>query len=584
MSYHQKERIRDDPDHDSDNELFVKYGSEYSETSSKFVPTHEQIATDDAGNRRFHGAFTGGFSAGYYNTVGSAEGWAPSTFVSSRSNRAKVFDYTKPHSEKDPQSFHLPNGENIDTSFISSMFRIDCQFDFNAYSPSIKVIGSSGLGFQNETLASIGYNAIDTINSSSTPDSNPKKPKKVKTKSFKKQPNSTLSFLFDDELQDEFLPSSLDSNPKQSKKPKISSNTSTAKFSMRPSDDALKIIHSKSNPSDSFKSPEKTVSLIPETLIESSICLDGKPPTEGFVIINNLSKKRFKYSSKILVLDDQYLIPDSFVQMHQFSGEKNSKVNSNESILAFEIDNSVEADPLNQKTQEKENSILAKIASLTKNDAENALKGFIPFSSDPQKQDRYKEFLNLLVSQSFSFPSSDLSSDISELDSFYQAARVFKPLSSTMSKRFTTSSDANSYLDKNPSSTTGLLDVDSRQQAAKMDMYGALTRVVSDWIPSTLLCRRMNIANPSLGRKGNSTYQEKNTDQSFSLPNPSNTIALKNNTIAENPNSNTNASTFQPTDSHLSAETFAGSVAKKLDLDDVTAPKSLFDDIFGDSD
>jgi G patch domain-containing protein 1 len=40
--------------------------------------------TDEQGRRRFHGAFTGGFSAGHYNTVGSVEGWAPQTFVSSR--------------------------------------------------------------------------------------------------------------------------------------------------------------------------------------------------------------------------------------------------------------------------------------------------------------------------------------------------------------------------------------------------------------------------------------------------------------------------------------------------------------------
>ena len=30
-----------------------------------------QIVTDEEGRRRFHGAFSGGFSAGYYNTVGS---------------------------------------------------------------------------------------------------------------------------------------------------------------------------------------------------------------------------------------------------------------------------------------------------------------------------------------------------------------------------------------------------------------------------------------------------------------------------------------------------------------------------------
>lgn len=37
---------------------------------------------------RLHGAFTGGFSAGYHNTVGSAEGWQPSSFHSSRTARA----------------------------------------------------------------------------------------------------------------------------------------------------------------------------------------------------------------------------------------------------------------------------------------------------------------------------------------------------------------------------------------------------------------------------------------------------------------------------------------------------------------
>jgi G patch domain-containing protein 1 len=54
-----------------------------------YVPVWKQEATDERGRKRFHGAFTGGFSAGYFNTVGSKEGWTPATFVSSRSNRAK---------------------------------------------------------------------------------------------------------------------------------------------------------------------------------------------------------------------------------------------------------------------------------------------------------------------------------------------------------------------------------------------------------------------------------------------------------------------------------------------------------------
>ena len=56
----------------------------------KFLPVWKQTVTDEQGRRRFHGAFTGGFSAGYFNTVGTKEGWAPSSFVSSRDARASA--------------------------------------------------------------------------------------------------------------------------------------------------------------------------------------------------------------------------------------------------------------------------------------------------------------------------------------------------------------------------------------------------------------------------------------------------------------------------------------------------------------
>ncbi|KZT43136.1 hypothetical protein SISSUDRAFT_1112218 [Sistotremastrum suecicum HHB10207 ss-3] len=61
---------------------------EKSKDTGEFVPLWKQEVRDEQGRRRLHGAFTGGFSAGYFNTVGSKEGWAPSTFVSSRSDRA----------------------------------------------------------------------------------------------------------------------------------------------------------------------------------------------------------------------------------------------------------------------------------------------------------------------------------------------------------------------------------------------------------------------------------------------------------------------------------------------------------------
>ncbi|KAF1831851.1 DUF1604-domain-containing protein [Decorospora gaudefroyi] len=71
---------------------YISLGTELPEEDGDdgaFVPIWKQTVTDERGRRRLHGAFTGGFSAGYFNTVGSKEGWTPKTFVSSRANRTK---------------------------------------------------------------------------------------------------------------------------------------------------------------------------------------------------------------------------------------------------------------------------------------------------------------------------------------------------------------------------------------------------------------------------------------------------------------------------------------------------------------
>ncbi|XP_077568748.1 G patch domain-containing protein 1 [Stigmatopora nigra] len=79
---------------------FVVYGTaleplEEDEAPRKPLPLHEQTVRDEKGRyQRFHGAFTGGFSAGYFNTVGSKEGWTPSTFVSSRQQKAEKQEAT----------------------------------------------------------------------------------------------------------------------------------------------------------------------------------------------------------------------------------------------------------------------------------------------------------------------------------------------------------------------------------------------------------------------------------------------------------------------------------------------------------
>lgn len=77
---------------------YAAVGSEFKDkdwsASKTNRPVWEQEARDENGQRRFHGAFTGGFSAGYHNTVGSEEGWTPASFVSSRTSKAKRVEQT----------------------------------------------------------------------------------------------------------------------------------------------------------------------------------------------------------------------------------------------------------------------------------------------------------------------------------------------------------------------------------------------------------------------------------------------------------------------------------------------------------
>ncbi|KAK9091101.1 hypothetical protein Sjap_024278 [Stephania japonica] len=122
---------------DSDEEDFVFFGTpiEREEESTlsrkkksaaeaagqlRNLPAWKQEVRDEEGRRRFHGAFTGGFSAGYYNTVGSKEGWTPQSFTSSRKKRAEVteqnmFSFLDDEEKAEMESQSLATSLQFDT-------------------------------------------------------------------------------------------------------------------------------------------------------------------------------------------------------------------------------------------------------------------------------------------------------------------------------------------------------------------------------------------------------------------------------------------------------------------------------------
>ncbi|KAK6354914.1 hypothetical protein TWF696_004044 [Orbilia brochopaga] len=143
--------------------------------------------------------------------------------------------------------------------------------------------------------------------------------------------------------------------------------------------------------------------------------------------------------------------------------------------------------------------------------AQNALKGFLPYADAPEKRVRYRTFLEIKAGIRQGLPIREAGVSLSdwakELHEFAHAARIFKPVTGLMANRFTSSSSVASQLpttgsSKNLETEEVLISrpaaktEDPAVTAAKMGMYGAMTRSTIRFYPTRLLCKRFNVAPP----------------------------------------------------------------------------------------
>jgi G patch domain-containing protein 1 len=134
--------------------------------------------------------------------------------------------------------------------------------------------------------------------------------------------------------------------------------------------------------------------------------------------------------------------------------------------------------------------------------------GWMPYAEDPTKRTRYIGYLELRAGLKDDLPERSKGFSIfewvKELQEFAHAAEVFKPTTGIMASRFTSS--ASSTL---PGTGTGtdapsvnllrqpaVKPEDPAEQAAKLGMYGAMTRSSFPFHPSRLLCKRFNVRPP----------------------------------------------------------------------------------------
>lgn len=156
--------------------------------------------------------------------------------------------------------------------------------------------------------------------------------------------------------------------------------------------------------------------------------------------------------------------------------------------------------------------LLSRVPKLDKETAIAAISrgagGGAPYADDEAKRSRYIAFLEYQAGfkpTPGEKPHKVNSEDwLREMHEFHNCARIFKPMTGFMASRFTTSSTATKTNtgsgggdgDKDLLSKPPPKPQDPAEEAAKLGMFGPMTRSVTDFYPTRLLCKRFNVKPP----------------------------------------------------------------------------------------
>ncbi|KAK4134768.1 DUF1604-domain-containing protein [Trichocladium antarcticum] len=581
-----------------------------------YVPLWKQEVRDERGRKRLHGAFTGGFSAGYFNTVGSKEGWTPSTFVSSRKNRHKDAPKTtaqRPEDFMDEEDLAeaeesrkiqtqaaysglgstaddalrtsglmgllSAEGDTMGTKLLRRMgwkegqgigpkvhrkarleLRSDTQDAGQTYLfapenvPMISFVRKTdhkGLGYGGESrLAPVGRSAKHrSADNSDESDQDQEgglgRPKFTLATGRKKEMDKGRSGIGIGILNDT---GSDDEDPYEVG-PRISYNRVIG------GDKKKKKATTSINPTlktkPTFISSKK--SALGKIALGVRKCHDGRLPLEGFVF----GKEPDPLTSSINA-EGKYpppQIPPDWVSSKQPKSQATPAgfVSTADAAKASALDPKARAAMLGEKQlpgksvfdfmsaearerlaaatgkadlppalgevpagyalseADRMQELLSRVPKLDKETAVAAISrgvsGGAPYADNEAKRARYIAFLEFQAGFKplpGSRPPRMKDGDwVRELHEFYNCAKIFKPMTGFMASRFTTSSTAKSST--GPGGETGGTELlttpqakpqDPAEEAAKLGMFGPLTRSVADFHPTRLVCKRFNVKPP----------------------------------------------------------------------------------------
>jgi G patch domain-containing protein 1 len=535
-----------------------------------FVPLWKQEATDERGRKRFHGAFTGGFGAGYHNTVGSKEGWTPATFVSSRSNRANL----KQRAEDFMDDEDLAEQEEAKKLATNDAFlglgstqddakRKDILVDLIQPSTSIgirllKKMGwkeGQGIGpkirrqaansdeshwfapqntkiisFSRKTdIKGLGYNGNTTQNEDEDDSAilTQSKARFTEPGAAKPKKSSFGVGVLNDTGSDDEDPYSVGPKisynrsigpAKKIKKPKRGGLVSSSKpslitkpvfLSKKKIGSNLRKCHDGLLPLDGFVLALSPLNLslagdyappkIPEGWKSSKANAPENPSTTSMhqSTAEAARSSTLQPSSRADILGETPLPGKSvFDYLTSAAREKLATATKNQNLPA--AGNEAPPEEYRRSATDKAKDLWSKIPRLDSVLAKSALSrlDFMPYADDPPKRARYRAFLESAASsEQSSMPNRadghSLDEWAKEMREFAQAAAVFRPMTGMMASRFTSSTVETS------GDFTPIVKVDDpAEAAAKMGMFGTLTRSVTTFIPTRLVCKRFGVAPP----------------------------------------------------------------------------------------
>jgi G patch domain-containing protein 1 len=575
-----------------------------------YVPIWKQEATDERGRKRFHGAFTGGFSAGYFNTVGTKEGWAPATFVSSRTNRAKD---QKSHAQQRPEDFMDEQdlaeqaeskilstsdaftgiGSTVDDSRrkhglldimqpsssigvkllqkmgwkegqgiglkIRRKARLEDEDDTGLqthwFAPEdtrminfFRKTDTKGLGLAGETKISSAAQNNGTTNEADD-DDDASVLARSKSK-FNQAPKTKKSSFGVGVLND----TGSDDEDPYAVGPKISYNRSIGGVKKPKKSNTSKAggLVTSSNPllanKPIFVSRKKFTSNLRK-------CHDGKLPLDGFILSSvpitisistkyappkvpegwkssktpsststSTSTQPTNYQStadaarssahnpntRASLLGEtplpgksvfDFLTPTARDRLASASNNPHLPQAGNEPVPAA----------FRKSPTDRAKDLWSRVPVLDAHVARSALArvDFMPYADELDKRARYRAFLSIAAEGRGEMPARaegmGVEEWVAEMREFGQAAAVFRPVSGLMASRFTSSSsssgaptfeggsDGQGELLRKPAAKPE----DPAEQAARMGMFGVMTRSVKGFAPTRLVCKRFGVKPPS---------------------------------------------------------------------------------------